>query len=105
VKRFRLVAVLASVLLSGEIGSSVAFAQDSPAKLFRDVATDYRSFVSKNTGRLLTVGGSGATSIRVANGRLTALGPRFVHRASPQVSTGQATWSSAARSEWRALGQ
>jgi hypothetical protein len=67
VKRFRLVAVLASALVSAEIGSSAAFAQDSPAKFFRDVATDYRSFVSKDTGRLLTVGGSGAMGIRVAD--------------------------------------
>jgi hypothetical protein len=67
VKRFRLVAVLASAIVSGEVGSSVALAQDSPAKFFRDVATDYRSFVSKDTARLLTLGGSGAMGVRVAD--------------------------------------
>lgn len=66
-KRFRLVVVWTSVLVSGEICAPSAFGQDSASRFFRDVATDYRSFVSKDTGRWLTVGGSGAMGIRVAD--------------------------------------
>jgi hypothetical protein len=67
VRHIRLVVVVASVIAAGEATLPLALAQDSAGTFFRDVAGDYRRFVSRDTGHWLIVGGSGAMGIRVAD--------------------------------------